>query len=299
MRCVWHGLDARDIRHLGNADAAVCVVEQQATPISAYDIARIMENDYHREIHRPSLAVSLSTDQRFCWAGKSQYGMYRHHLVPGPRNLQGVGSLFVFAAGTPITLEALAFAMRWCNYTFAEFSLLNALRAHAPVAASLTGSDAQDARGWWLSVPNDNRMLRHLEIQHFVPKRNRLDGLVERTRDLIREAEAERTKRLGNAAADEPAPLASEVRNYAPTGDLTRANYDATLAAARQHGRPWLDGSSKPIVHILRRRGVTWADKGERKALVTEARNKIFGESATSKNSEDDGVGGNEGSVAI
>src|SRR5437764_2632506 len=98
--------------------------------------------------------------------------MYRHRLVPGPRNLQGVGSLFVFAASTPITLEALAFAMRWCNYTFAEFSLLNALRAHAPVDARLTGPDAQDARGWSLSAPSDSRMLRHLEIQHFVPKRN-------------------------------------------------------------------------------------------------------------------------------
>ncbi len=300
-RCVWHGLDGRDVRHLSNADAATCVVEQQPTPLSAYDIARIMERDYRREIHRPSLYVSLSTDWRFCWAGKGLYGLYRHHLFPGPRNLQGIGSLFLSAAA-PMSLETLAFAMRWCGYTFADFSLLSSLRNHAPVAAQLTGADAADARAWFLSVPSESRMRRHLEVQRFVPKHQQIDGLIERCRDFIRDAEAERTRRVGDAAPAEvadPQVASGSDGNYAPSGDLTRVNYDATLATAREHGRPWLDGSSKPIVHILRRRGATWADKAEREAIIAEARRSIFGERAGPSDNVTDAIGGNEGSVEL
>lgn len=64
--------------------------------------------------------------------------------------------------------------------------------------------------------------------------------------------------------------------NYAATGALTRANYDATLAAARDGGHPWADGSNKPIVHILKRGQVAWKGAVERDAAIAKARKAIF-----------------------
>ena len=290
-RCVSHGLDRRDIGHLGNADAAVCVVEQQPTALSVYDVARILERDYGRKIHQPTLHVSLSTDWRFCWAGKGLYGLYRHRLFPGPRNLQGVGSLFVYALSGHKSLEAITFTMRWCGYRFNDFSLLSAIRRHGLVAAQLMSTDASDARAWSLTVTNDARMRRYLQMQRFVPKRQEIEPLIERCRVFFTEFQTERLRRLAGAAKLETSPLgvgSGADGNYALTGDLTRANYDATLAAARADGRPWLDGSSKPIVHILRRRGIRWTNIEERKVLVATARRTIFGKKMLSEGDDMD-----------
>ncbi len=247
--------------------------------MSAYDVARVMKRDYRRDVLRGSLLVSLSSDLRFCWSGKGTYGLYRHRLVPGPRNLQGVGSLFMSAMTREVTLDALAFAMRWCGYRFQDFSLLNALRANAPIAAELRGFDATDARVWWLSVPSEPRMRRHLAIQGYVPYDQQIDGLLERCRGFIASAEAERQRRLSEAVVAKPdrvSDIAVNGQNYAPSGALTRVNYEATLAAARAHGRPWLDGSRKPIIHILGRGGAKWLTRDERDQLVAEARRVIF-----------------------
>src|SRR5690349_5377825 len=67
------------------ADLAVLVLEQQAGAITPYDIRRMIIREFNREIIPGSLAVILSSDKRFCWAGKSIYGLFRHRLLPGPR----------------------------------------------------------------------------------------------------------------------------------------------------------------------------------------------------------------------
>jgi hypothetical protein len=293
-RCVTHGLEPRDYAALSVADIAVASLEREGRTLTGYDIARVAERDHARELYLPSLFVTISNDWRFCWAGKGLYGLFRHRLVPGPRNLQGVGSLFVFAAGAPLTLEQLAFTMRWCGYRFADFSLLTALRNSAPIVARLRGVDSNDARGWTIATLDEVQMKSHLEIQRFAPNGHALDAMIDRCRGFIAAAEVERQRRVvdeasatveratsevdvdGNGAGPSTKVVAS-TRSYAPTGDLTRANYEATLTAARADGRPWLDGSRKPIAHILRRRGVTWRTNDERNALISTARGVIFG----------------------
>jgi hypothetical protein len=274
---VSHELSPSNIDSLGNADLAVCVLEQQPKALSAYDITRVIERDYDRNVYLPSLHVSLSTDQRFCWAGRALYGLYRHRLVPGPRNLQGIGYLFLYASEGSITLDVLAFVMRWCGYKFSDTSLLGALRRHAPVQVRL-GGDPGDARAWFIEVPDDARMRRHLEKQHFALRRGGVDAVVARCRSFIDEAKSERQRRLASSSLEETEGTTRPTDgNYAPTGDLTLANYRATLAIARANGRSWRDGSSKPIVHILLRRGARWADRAERSGLVRAARRAIFG----------------------
>lgn len=279
-RCVGHGLTKRDFRSLSNADIAVAALEQQSEPLSLYDIARVVERDHARTLYRPSLQVSLSSDWRFCWAGKGLYGLYRHRLVPGPRNLRGIGSLFLYASGPePVTLAALTFAMRWCNYQFQDFSLLTALRGSETVVARFRGLDTTDARAWTLTAQAERQLRTQLRAQRFAPNEHALEAVVERCRHFIAEADAERERRLGDegSATDPVTEVIDLTRNYAPSPALTRENYDATLSAARADGRPWLDGSNKPITHILRRGGMTWRTAEERDALVDRARGVIFG----------------------
>jgi hypothetical protein len=263
----------------------MAVLERENRILSAYDIVRGASRDFSREISRPSLAVTLSNDLRFCWAGRGLYGLFRNRLVPGPRNLQGVGSLFVFAIAGPLTLQQLAFAMRWCGYRFADFSLLNALREHAPVVIRLRGEDRSDARAWTIAVLEKSELRRHVEAQGFAPNAASLEKMILRCKTFLATAETERQRRLGGEVeAPSMATKANikksahyETPNYAPSGDLTHSNYNATLAAARADGRPWLDGSHKPITHILRRRGETWLSKQERDELIRRAHEVIFG----------------------
>jgi hypothetical protein len=292
-RCVAHGLTKRDFQALSNADIVVAALEQQNDPLSLYDITRVVERDYARSLYRPSLQVCLSSDWRFCWAGKGLYGLYRHRLVPGPRNLRGIGSLFLYASGPePVTLAALTFAMRWCNYQFADFSLLTALRGSGSVVARLRGWDSTDARAWTLVGQTDKELRAYVRAQRFAPNEHALDSVVDRCRDFIAEADVERQRRLGDevATADPVTEVIDLTRIYAPSSALTRENYDATLNAARADGRPWRDGSNKPIAHMLRRGGAIWRTSEERDVLVARARVVIFG---GEQDSDDRGVARN------
>src|SRR5438132_331841 len=87
------------------ADLGVLVLERETDPITAYDIRRMIIRNYQRDVMPGSLAVGLSVDRRFCWAGKSIYGLVRHRLLPGPRNLTDLGKFFLAAVGLPVEVE--------------------------------------------------------------------------------------------------------------------------------------------------------------------------------------------------
>lgn len=59
--------------------------------------------------------------------------------------------------------------------------------------------------------------------------------------------------------------------------DITRENYALVLAAARKAGHPWLDGSDKPIVHMLKAAGITWAGKAQREQAIAQAKQRMGG----------------------
>lgn len=63
----------------------------------------------------------------------------------------------------------------------------------------------------------------------------------------------------------------------ATTADLTPANYAKVLAAGRTAGKGWLDGSDKPLVHMLRAVGIRVAisDKSERSATLAQYRSLV------------------------
>ncbi len=117
----------RPVGWLSNTDAAVLILEQEDAPVSTYDVARGIRREFGWTVAKASLAVSLSSDRRVCWAGRSLYGLFRHGLFPGPRNLAGVAKLFLYSYAKPLDDELLAFVMQYAGYRFQRTSLRNAL----------------------------------------------------------------------------------------------------------------------------------------------------------------------------
>ena len=110
-----------------NADLALQILETESGPISVYDVWRVMRRDFGGEPNQKSIGVSLASDLRFCWAGKGLYGLYRHKLIPGPRNLAGVAKFLLYSLDIPVNVPILAFLMRFMGYRFQQQSLANAL----------------------------------------------------------------------------------------------------------------------------------------------------------------------------
>ena len=89
-----------------------------------------LRRDLGINVSQATVQVSISSDRRFCWAGKGLYGLYRHGLIPGPRSLAGIARVFLYSHG-PLRHASLEFAMKYAGYRFQYVSLNSALN-HDP-----------------------------------------------------------------------------------------------------------------------------------------------------------------------
>ena len=92
-----------------------------------YDVCRGIKREFGIAASENSINSSLASDLRFCWAGRGLYGLYRHGLLPGPRNLSGVAKLILYSVGHPLSIGILSFLMQFKGYRFHTQSLINAL----------------------------------------------------------------------------------------------------------------------------------------------------------------------------
>ena len=146
----------RSPRWLSNSDAAVFLLEKEQHAVTTYDLTRGMRREFGWEIPKASIAAALSTDRRCCWAGRSMYGLYRHGLFPGPRNLAGVATIFLYSHREPMPTEVLGFAMQYAGYRFQQASLRSALRYDVNI-------NLEPWRGWVVrSRKNARARLRQL-----------------------------------------------------------------------------------------------------------------------------------------
>jgi len=140
------------------ADLAVYVLENERKPLTAYDITRVILRDFGRDVNEQSVSVSLSADRRFCWGGKGIYGLFRHGLFPGPRNLAELSELVLYAYGQPLGVEVLAFALKDVGYRYQTQSLRSAIINNSRIAWS------QEDQCFVLPTESARRRLRRLGV---------------------------------------------------------------------------------------------------------------------------------------
>ena len=185
--CISCGHSAQSFYGMTNSDAGVMILEREDTPVTVYDIQRGIHREFGRIVHRESLTTSLSGDLRLCWAGRGLYGLYRHKLIPGPRNLAGIAAFFLYSHGSPLTIQQLSFVMKHVGYRYQDQSLRNALTFRSLVH-----------RLSWNTyyVQNDGTTKAALLDLGLAPADDPLIDMVVRCRSFIQEGLAELARRI-------------------------------------------------------------------------------------------------------
>jgi len=163
--------------NISNAERALQVLESEDAPISVYDVCRGITREFGGEPNEYSISANLASDPRFCWAGKGVYGLYRHGLLPGPRNLAGVAKFLIYSARAPVNMRILSFLMQFMGYRYHPQSLTNAL-SRDPDVANL---------GWQgYDVERSDAAALALNLNFwFAPSMRDFDSLVERCRGYM------------------------------------------------------------------------------------------------------------------
>ena len=185
--CISCFMGTRWARQFSNTECALQILEAENEPISVYDVYRGIGREFGGQPSENSIRVSLATDRRFCWAGRSMYGLYRHKLLPGPRNLAGVAKFLLYAAGVPINIHFLSFLMKFLGYRFHEQSLRNALAFDVDIARPDNGD---------YSIDDSDQTARTLNRLGFAPSLPEFHGLADRWRGLMVEGLEEYGKRM-------------------------------------------------------------------------------------------------------
>ena len=175
------------------ADLAVCALEVEPRPITIYDAQRSIERTTGRQIHPPSINSVMGTDRRFCWAGKGTYGLFRHGLLPGPRNIGDVAVLLILSYRQPLLFDELTFVMKWSGYRFQDPSLAN--WARWGTLSQNYGRSPRGEYGYLVSVAESKAPPSPDAGADEAPSWPYGD-LVARSRDRVGEGIAERQRRL-------------------------------------------------------------------------------------------------------
>jgi hypothetical protein len=127
--CWCEGVPRGVSRTLANvAYSELCHVDL-ARPVKIHDVVRFVAPKYNGN-PRYSINVALSQDKRFCWGGRSLYGLARHGLIPGARSLAEVAYGVLLAAPRQLHVEEVDFVLEQLNYRFNPDSLLHHLRGY-------------------------------------------------------------------------------------------------------------------------------------------------------------------------
>ena len=104
---------------------AVACAADSALHVS--DFVRHADRDHNFYLNAPTATAILATDQRFCWAGKGMYGLYRHGLIPGPRKLEELARTALVSCGRSMSYEILDYCLKQMGYRYNVASLRNAV----------------------------------------------------------------------------------------------------------------------------------------------------------------------------
>ena len=109
------------------ADRAIAALECSALPLYRWDVQREVRRHQGVHLRASSLGSSLASDWRTCWAGPGLYGLYRHGLLPGVRDIGATAGVLIHVSDRSLTLDEVRFVMRFLGYRVTASSIYQAL----------------------------------------------------------------------------------------------------------------------------------------------------------------------------
>lgn len=96
-------------------------------PLYRWDIRREVRLQHSLIMHETSLGRSLASDWRACWAGPGLYGLYRHGLLPGVRDIGTAAGILIHVSDRPLNVDEVRFILRHVGYRVTASSIPRAL----------------------------------------------------------------------------------------------------------------------------------------------------------------------------
>lgn len=129
LPCWCNGVPAGISPTLANISYAELCDTELTRPVKIHDVIRFLSRKYTWS-PKYSINVALSQDKRFCWGGRSLYGLARHGLIPGARSLPEAAYAILLAAPRGLHVEEVDFVLEQLNYRFNSDSLVHHLRGY-------------------------------------------------------------------------------------------------------------------------------------------------------------------------
>lgn len=185
------GCACRERQSSMNADTLYAVACNSDGPLPIHDLIRIAERDFGAAVSKSTALASVGPDPRFCWSGSGTYGLYRHGVLPGPRNLEESARLVLLSAGR-LHIDVVDFVLKQLGYRFAIGSLRNAVSWSHHITWS--------RYGWSHPVGEDARLQLRRDIP-VVPDRQKaeFDEIIDRLQRRIQRALETREERVASS----------------------------------------------------------------------------------------------------
>jgi hypothetical protein len=183
-------LTCRRVGWRSNPDDVIEVLERSEIPLPHWDIKRILDRDRGYPVHNGSLLVWLSQDARACWGGKGVYGLYRHGLLPGVRDLGSAAAVYLYTTDLALDYGQIWFVMKQAGYRSHEVSIYYALRR-----AQTYGLVTRTWGGSWHRPTREQ--LPEARLKQLLGVRGRdFERVLERAQRQLESGLAERRRRL-------------------------------------------------------------------------------------------------------
>src|SRR5262249_50312988 len=108
------------------SDRAIATLERAKLPLYRWDICRELGREGH-SVNESTMGTSLADDMRACWAGPGLYGLYRHGLLPGIRDIGAAAATYIHASDRSLRVDEVRFVLHHAGYRFSANSLPPAL----------------------------------------------------------------------------------------------------------------------------------------------------------------------------
>lgn len=177
-------------------DRAIAFLETSDTPLPYWDVKRAMDRRWSAD-HRPAtVSQVLADDLRACWAGRGIYGLYRHGLLPGVRDLGRAAAVYIHASDRQLSTDEVSFILRHTGYRFSPGSLEPALWRVLELGIFKVAQDWTVAGEWEGARDNVRRQRAVAQALRLGRRGSDLWTILDRTANQVETALTERRRRL-------------------------------------------------------------------------------------------------------